>query len=267
MRIVFAGDWHADIDAAWAAVKVAAEAGAQWIVHVGDFFYTGEYGHRFLNSLNRALYRHDMCLVFVRGNHDDTNALRRAQAISERDQMATPEGFIPMRQRVFWAPDGLFWNWNGTHFVALGGAESIDRARRTPNKSWWADEGVQEEAVAKAISYGSADVVVMHDVPANVVVRSLVNAGPAMDKNGIIGARSRALLQDAVDALKPSWVFSGHHHSFQRDVLTYEDGTTGQCIILDRGDYEGMQNSPRVLGSSLFLAEAEDGELTHSFFG
>lgn len=267
MRIVFAGDWHADIDAAWAAVRVAAEAGAQWIVHVGDFFYTGEYAHRFLNSLNKALHRYDVRLVFVRGNHDDTNALRRAEAISERDGTATPEGFIPMRQRVFWAPDGLLWTWEGTRFVALGGAESIDREWRKPNKTWWADEGVQEEAVAKAISYGSADVVVMHDVPSRIVVRSLVNMGPAMDENGVIGARSRFLLQQAVDALKPSWIFSGHHHAFQRDILTYEDGTTGQSIILDRGDYEGKQNTAQVLGNSLFLAEAKDGELVHSFFG
>lgn len=254
MRVVFAGDWHASHEAAWAAVKEAKSLGVSWIVHVGDFFYTGHWGHNFLNSLQRALHRHDMKLVFVRGNHDDTNALRRFEVSANEKGTLSPEGFVPMRERVFWAPDGLLWEWEGVKFAALGGAPSIDRAHRKVDVSWWADEETTDYAVDKVIAGGKVDVLVAHDIPVHVPLRTMYKHD--------FGMPNRVRLQRAVDGARPDWMFSGHYHAFQMEQMTHRDGSHGTSVVLDCGDYTGQESNPARLARSLFFAEVENGRFS-----
>ena len=260
MRLAFVGDWHASSAAAVAAVKTAVDMELDVLVHVGDFFYTGEIGNRFLNTLNKVLKRYgkgSLKVVFVRGNHDDTNALARFTAKAQEQDLFTSEGFVPVREQVFYAPNGLRWNWEGVSFAALGGAASVDKKFRVENKSWWADECVADSDVDAVIEGGRVDVLVMHDIPQQVYVPD--DSGLKFDLRESL--MNQALLGRAVGAVRPQWMFSGHFHRFQTQRVNYFDGTEGTSVILDRGDYVGEEDSPKVLGASMYFMEIQDKEI------
>lgn len=259
MKLAFVGDWHASSAAAVAAVKTAVEMELDVLVHVGDFFYTGEIGNRFLNTLSKVLRRYgkgSLRLVFVRGNHDDTNALARFSAKAKEQDTLTAEGFVPVREHVFYAPNGLRWDWDGVSFASLGGAASVDKEFRTEGKSWWADELTTDADVDEVIEGGKVDVLVMHDAPQQVYIP---DGGLKFDLRESL--MNQARLGRAVDAVRPQWMFSGHFHRFQTQRVNYFDGTEGTSVILDRGDYVGEEDSPRVLGASMYLMEIQNRQI------
>lgn len=258
MKILFAGDWHASPTAGIVAAQVAQTEGMDVIFHVGDFLYTGAAGQRFLDAVSVALAEAGTRLVFVRGNHDDTNLLRQAQQQAEAAGTLTPEGFVPIRSNIFYAPDALRWEWEGVRFGALGGAASVDREHRVEGESWWADECTSDEAVDQISAGGELDVLVMHDVPSSVFVMG----AHGVAKRGLEDSmRNQQRLQRALEATTPSWAFSGHFHTFQVTPLDY--GTkTGRHVVIDRGDYMGEEHHDAVLGRALFFTEIVDGELS-----
>lgn len=206
-RIAIAGDWHADIHYAVAAIEHAAQRDVDVLIQLGDFGYncTDEY----LDALDEELLLHDMVLGFVDGNHENFDRLY--------SWPVADDGLRHLRARVVHLPRGFRWHWGTTRCLAVGGAYSIDRCLRIPGRSWWAQESITTEQACAIVAQGHADAMFCHDCPAGITV-----PGAARDRLGFPAAElerseeHRALLRAIVDAVQPARLWHGHfHHRYQ----------------------------------------------------
>lgn len=261
MRIVFAGDWHATPEAAWAAIEHAKGIGADAIVHVGDFHFTGESRGRFMKSVNKALARYDVPLYFIRGNHDNPDYLD-AQEAKRGTVDGTP--FIAFSERLFYIPDGSVWEWDGVKIGGLGGAFSVDHKFRTQGVDWWANEVTKPEAVEAIAQTPDLGLLVTHDVPDTVFVSDLPVPTKDMDIEG--AHPNRQAIARAIEGSAPAWHICGHMHVRQTHFI--RNATTGsetRSVILDRGDYAGEMRNQQRLAASLLALDFVDGEILPVF--
>jgi Calcineurin-like phosphoesterase len=202
-RVAFAGDWHANSRWAVAAVEYAAERGADVIIHVGDFGY--DFRAQFLRSLERSLAGADMVLMFVDGNHENFPTLLRYPI---RDS-----GLRQLGNRIWHLPRGFRWSWGSTTLLALGGAHSVDRPWREPGLSWWREETITDDDIARAIAGGPVDVLVTHDCPAGVDIPGLAESSRPWPADELAASDvHRDRLRTVVDAVRPRAIWHGHFH-------------------------------------------------------
>lgn len=223
---VIAGDWHGDTSWARAVVKTAAAAGVKRIFHVGDLavLWPGAKKGRFDQRLNTMLEERGMDLVFIDGNHDNHTELRTLPIGDDR--------LARVRSHILYLPRGERIEYVGLTIGGLGGAFSVDCEWRAPGKDWWPRiEEVEPQDVDKLVAGGSVDILLTHDVPANFAgltneLRNLSEEVQALSRV------SRALLQDAVDALKPPHVFCGHWHQRRIGGISHENGSITRVDVL-----------------------------------
>ncbi len=101
---------------------------ADVIVQVGDFgFWEHEAeGSDYLDALD-ALAAQDPALVVhaLHGNHDNWPLVMQRYG-HDRDG----DGFVRVRERIRYIPQGHIWTWAGLRMRAFGGAYSLDKAHR-----------------------------------------------------------------------------------------------------------------------------------------
>lgn len=256
MKIAFAGCWHAQTSAAMRSIAYLHAQGVKTIVHTGDFLYTDPVAQRFLHVVNRELASRDMDLVLVRGNHDNPGILAKATK-------NTPSGldhpFSVLKERIFFAPDGTTWEWEGVRFAALGGARSVDWSARKPGKEWWIEESTDLAAI-EHLKTQEFDILVTHDVPAGIPLH-FVDRNDTPSWWDIEGAEAHRIpLGQVVQSARPDYVISGHMHAYQEEVIDSGDFLYSS-VILDRGDYIAVTKAAeeQIMKSNLFFMELENG--------
>lgn len=203
MRLAIAGDWHANADWAEQAIAHAAQERADAIVHLGDYGYQFTAGFR--NRVELALAAAHLSLYFVDGNHENFPVLNRFPV--------QPSGLRRVSQRVFHLPRGYRWEWAGLRFLAVGGAYSVDRKWREPGLSWWPEEEIRDDDVARAVKGGTVDVLVSHDCPQGVDIPGLDESANLFDPVELLRANGhRHQLNRVASATRPSWIWHGHYH-------------------------------------------------------
>lgn len=222
--IAIAGDWHGDVPWMRAVVDAASVAGADIILHVGDLavLWPGRDKGKFDRRLQQRLELRDMHFAFIDGNHDNHHELR---ALPLDD-----DGLAPLRPRVRYLPRGARFKYGGITVAGLGGAYSIDREWRTEGKDWWPEEDVTDEDVDRLIAGGPADVLLMHDAPSGVRVRTELDLPPQILE---ASRATRARLRRAVDELRPGNVFAGHWHQRVIDNIAHPDGGQTRVDVLN----------------------------------
>lgn len=181
---------------------------------------------RYEQRLNRVLVEHDMELVVSPGNHD---------CLMNIDKLDTEEdGLIAWRSNIKVLPKGGRTVIAGLRVGGLGGALSIDRKWRTEGKNWWADEEPTREQAEKLIAGGALEILVVHDVPMGVPVRSSFELPVELAEQA---GRTRVLLREVVDRLAPAHCFAGHWHQRVSHDLSHPDGRITRVDVLD------MENS------------------------
>lgn len=224
---VVAGDWHGNARWAAAAIAHAGERGARDVLHLGDYGFTFE--SRYRDTVEQALAAHDMRLFFVRGNHDDTAYLGGL----EHD----PDGHGIVSERVRHLRDGDRLVLGEEVALALGGAGSIDRARRLPGVSWWADEITAADTIQQALTDGPASIVLAHDCPAGVDLPLNPSFQAVFESSdpGVLEycGENRERLRVAASALRPRLWLHGHYHVLTQSTLAHEDGALTTTIGLD----------------------------------
>jgi len=201
--VAFAGDWHCNPDWAVDTIRDGRVAGAEVIVHLGDFGY--EFPASYLNAVEDALADTGIELWFVDGNHECFPVLERFPLIVDGRRQLT--------EHIFHLPRGFRWTWSGIRFLAVGGAYSIDRPWRQQDVSWWAGETITDDDVAAAVAGGPVDALVAHDCPAGVPMPWLAATAHLWRRDDIAASdENRALLARIVEAVQPRWVWHGHYH-------------------------------------------------------
>ena len=230
-RLLMCGDWHGNLRAAKAAIALADRRGADGIVHVGDlgWHWNGVHAKTFDLPLEEELAKRDIFMVWADGNHDNHDLLRE---LPVRD-----DGFVECSPHLFWSPRANIWNWAGREFGTLGGAFSVDHEYRKSGWDLWkGTEEVQPEDIAH-LGFGFLDVLITHDVPADVPVRADMRL-PFRDHQK--SSVSRSLLRQAVENTRPELVFSGHwHQRLTYDIALTEREGTSRVEVLDMDDTYG----------------------------
>lgn len=256
-RVVFAGDWHGDKHWAVKCVRFAHDAGADFIVHVGDLGYNYERaykdGYIFNKPLQRALDKYDINLIWIDGNHDNHHWLRQLPV--------RPDGFVQTgaKGRVFWAPRGLRWTWADVKFGALGGAYSINHKHLEEGYSLFSDlEDIQPKDV-ELLGHEKLDILLTHEVAEGTPVRRLFKMDQFREN---ITRATRLKVLDAVNNTRPDLTFAGHwHQRLNHNIIRDDGGVTvehvldkehksGNLVTYDLFDNEIVANSvlPRVSG-------------------
>lgn len=219
-RLVIAGDWHGNGQWAGGRMFSAAAAGADILVHLGDFgVWPGAGGVRYLDALEKLAARNNLPILFIDGNHDDHDQLHDLEMVA---------GLGYVRDHIWHLPRGMRWEWGRLRFAALGGATSVDKTDRTPGQTWWPQEAITEHDVRRFVAGGPVDVVLTHDRPAGVVTPGITReAGiaewgeEAIDEAG----RHGEILASALIPTHPKLVFHGHLHRRYTTTWHYPGGS------------------------------------------
>jgi len=141
---------------------------------------------------------------FIRGNHDNPAACKNQSQ---------------------WIPDGTIEN--GTMFI--GGADSIDKAYRIKDYSWWEDEELSYKALHEIIGLyeiSKPKIMVTHDAPQSIaheVIRPLLMQGYSQFEM----TRTRGAFQNMWAMHQPElWIFGHYHVSFDKVI----NGTRFICL-------------------------------------
>ncbi|QKJ19916.1 hypothetical protein [Microbacterium hominis] len=102
--------------------------------------------------------------------------------------------------------------------LCLGGAASVDRAWRTPGRTWFPEERITDAMVDAAIAGGAADVLLTHESPHVTATRNvrtilLTNPGGFPDEALEESRASRQQIDRVVDAVTPAVHLHGHMHT------------------------------------------------------
>nr|WP_269210550.1 metallophosphoesterase [Arthrobacter sp. 131MFCol6.1] len=222
---VVAGDWHGNLGWAIATIRSAAREGVSTLLHVGDFAldWPGALRGRYESRLNKYLQEFEMTLILSGGNHDNWDTLDRLSV--EEDGLAT------FRSNIRILPRGGRTQISSLVVGALGGAFSVDQDHRSEGKDWWRNEEPTPEEAQRLIASGPVDILITHDAPAGVSLKSELQLPPDVVCRA---DRTRALLRDVVDALAPPNVFCGHWHQRRIQELTHPDGRVSRVDVLDK---------------------------------
>jgi hypothetical protein len=154
---LFVGDTHGDLTFAFDAIAHARTLNAE-IIQLGDWGYYWPGSVRKVQVLSDALVAHDVTMRFIDGNHDAHPRLRGHVSTCIATTIAP---------RLIYQPRGsVHEDEDGTRFLFLGGAPSIDRASRIEGQSWWPEEVIAVEEFERARNTaGPIHVLVTHDAP------------------------------------------------------------------------------------------------------
>jgi len=163
-------------------------------IQVGDFGigFSGPYWHEQVSDWQTRNPQHR----FIRGNHDDPAKCK------------TMPGYIN---------DGLIEN----DVMFIGGAWSIDYARRREGYDWWRDEELsisQFNRLYDVYTTVQPRVMITHDAPTDVTYQMFVQTGLAIGGMSAkkIQTRTGQALQAMFEAHQPDeWYFGHWHHTMQ----------------------------------------------------
>lgn len=143
-------------------------------------------------------------------------------------------GLATFRGNIRVLPRGGRTTIGGLVVGGLGGAFSVDKARRREGKDWWANEEPTAEEAQKLIAGGPVDVLITHDAPAGVPVKGDFKLTPDLIERA---EQTRVLLREVVDELAPPHVFCSHWHQRRIHQITHPDGRVTRVDVLS------MENS------------------------
>lgn len=210
-RIMLLGDTHGNTAEMLNSFSVAEDFGCDAIVQVGDFGFWPRQHDKFIKRTSQRAHATGIPVFWVDGNHEDFAELHKFQG-------SRPDHMVRVRQNVMWIPRGHTWEWEGVKFLAMGGAASIDRARRTLGRSWFIEEMITDEDVEQA---KPADIVIAHDAPINPL--ELNGRGFIIDEDSEF---CRQQMRRVVSKAQPELLVHGHYHMHHDTDIIREGGYT-----------------------------------------
>ncbi|HWK21141.1 MAG TPA: metallophosphoesterase family protein [Microbacteriaceae bacterium] len=147
-RIALLGDVHGDLDHLRIALDVLHERGIRAVIQLGDFglLWPRTAWERHAQRITRRLAELGQALFFADGNHEDFERLAHFTI--------DPATGLPwITSRIAHLPRGYrITRADGQVLAALGGAGSIDFERRALGSSWWLEEQINDEDLARAMT-------------------------------------------------------------------------------------------------------------------
>ena len=219
-KVMFAGDIHGNLEHAGWLFDHAVENDVNVIIACGDFGYWPHYrwGEKYLKAVARMAKKNDIKFYWIDGNHENHDLL---------DDLVNTHGGgkpIPMYETIHYIPRGCVFTIGSKTIMGYGGAYSVDWNRRELGISWWAQERINEYAVAE-LPEQKVDILVTHEAPLGKEISY---------KDDIpISVRQRELVSEIQQKTSPSLHVCGHHHT--REI--WQNGDT-EVHVLGRDEME-----------------------------
>jgi hypothetical protein len=176
--------------------------------------------------MHLLLEQNDLEFIWAAGNHDNHDTLQKLAL--------NPNGTRRISDRNSNLPNGSVIEIDGVRIGALGGAHSVDKAWRTAGRDWWPqEEPTQKEAdalVDECAKGPRLDIMLTHDVP--IAITGLKGMAGLAPKTIEQANRTRHLLQETVDRVRPKALFAGHWHQRLRSELVWDDSTSTLVEVL-----------------------------------
>lgn len=230
-RIAVFGDWHGNTDWALKAIDRATSTrygeGVDLLLHVGDFGYwiwnddTTSKEWEYLEKLEKKLAEKNIELWWVDGNHEYFPGFQNF--------LTMPDGRKQVREHIYYLPRTYTWDWDGSKWMSLGGAVSVDRKWREKWVDWFPEEQITQTEEMKAKNMGKIDVMITHEAPPNETLRQFLDSNggkymfPAEDLEESDNHSRR--LGEIVDTIQPTHLYHGHYHRRYDDERTNANGS------------------------------------------
>lgn len=221
------GDVHGRVESLAQGAAHAFDAGVSRLIQVGDYWlYESRYARlkvdRTLAALasGAGLDPASVELFFCDGNHEHFDVL-------------DPDSSDPVviSEHVTYVPRGVAIDIAGYRVGFCGGAESIDRARRTAGVSWWPEERMSAAQIRRATNMGPLDVLITHDTSTAVFDQLTERSNHAWGKQ-TFGERERTAIDEILEATQPAWHAHGHHHTWGLFRTSPDSGTGTTTVSL-----------------------------------
>lgn len=228
VKVLVAGDWHANALHAINAIDYAAKNDATEIWQCGDFGYWPlfDLGKLFLKQVSNRLDESNIDLYFADGNHEHHPSLKP----DSNFPFALPNTLA----RIRYVPRGALLPVGGPlRVMFIGGAASVDRKWRTPGHDWFSSETLSLRQIQRILASPPVDIVVAHDAPAEAELVLMKDVWPEEDIK--LSDAHRMLMSELAKLLKPSLWLHGHYHQRATTIYDYslEHGMRIECLAED----------------------------------
>lgn len=234
MRVLLVGDTHGDRQFVSNVNRLAKTQRAQYVIQLGDFGYS--FPEAVLTSIRTWLDADERRKwLWLDGNHDQHDYIR--SEICKGKHPKKPVAHF--HDRMYYCPRGSTLRIGKKKVLFLGGAVSVDKARRTQGENWWPQESINTADVYRAIDNGKgADVLLSHDCPESLdIKRWLRSNGYKSDRDS---RQNRMAISAVVEELDIPEVYHGHYH--HRYTAHY-----GNTLIEGLGaNYARGEHSPKA---------------------
>lgn len=245
MKLLLAGDSHGDVKYVEFVLRRAVREGCEAVVQLGDFGYgwkfgqrkvTGERFDKFSHHVSKLACQTGMPVLWLPGNHENYDALDEFVATHD----PRPDGTYEIEPLVYYIPRGTVLEFDCVRFLCCGGATSVDQAYRTLGTSYWPQELINDDDVAKCIAAGPVDVVLTHDFPweCEILDRHLSPYWGEKAQREVI--QNRMQVSSILNASGASSLFHGHLHiRYNEKIVTASEKevwVTGLACNMDQFD-------------------------------
>lgn len=227
-RIAIAGDWHGD--QRWADLLISSlPDDIKLLVHLGDFGYMGSNGRAFAHEVTKACADKGVELLMIPGNHENYDWIEQLPLDAEGRQT--------LSDHIRLAPRGYRFELEGMTFCCVGGAASVDQARRIEGATWWPQETLTQEDVKEICAGDPVDVLLTHDAPLGAEPPALPHDTFVQISGQRIANMAidhQTLIREIADSLTPRHLLHGHFHErYIREVEweNFDDSGTYKCQV------------------------------------
>lgn len=148
-------------------------------------------------------YGNGVKLFFLDGNHENYRILNHLPIENNMGKISN---------NIYHLRRGQIYNFEGKKVLVCGGADSVDKYRRTENLTWWKEETITEEDIAR-IPAGHYDYVLTHCCPRSIFENNKVYLSTLqfLDES-IINHNSEDMLEKLKNRITFDHFWFGHYH-------------------------------------------------------
>jgi predicted phosphodiesterase len=249
MKILLVGDLHGNERSIRNVYAHACRVNADRIIQLGDFGFgwvSGSQGDTWSKIVSSLATQTEIPLYWLDGNHENHDLLNGWQA----DHAPEPDGTFQMEPGVFYIPRGTMLDLDGCKVLVCGGAQSVDQHNRTPYVSWWPQESIKPEDVAKCAQQGRADILLTHDAPLGTELEGYLNDSTYWPRDLLnLSYDNRRNVWKILKACRAKHQWTGHLHlkwdgqlpnGVHVTVLDQATSAINECTqLIDTADYQG----------------------------
>lgn len=214
MAVYVTGDKHQRFDSLWFFADRMKLTEQDYIIVLGDMGLFWRHDKKDANEIIKYFEKnYKFNLYFIDGNHENFKLLNALE--EDENHMGYVSEHIRHLKR------GRTYNIDGKKILALGGADSVDKLRRTPGLSWWEEETITDDDIARVDNGVHYDYILSHCCPLSIFNNNkpyLCTLGNIVDNSDPELHKSENKLEQVLNFIEfDKWIFAHYHVDLHLD--------------------------------------------------